>query len=162
MDIIIRDVGAADIDTVLVLNQSEVPHVGSVDIEQMHWFAANAHYFRVAISEAGFAAFLVGLRPGSSYESPNYRWFCHRYDEFAYVDRVVVAQHARRAGMAARLYEDFAAAMPESVGVMTCEVNTRPPNAASMTFHERLGFKQVGSRTYDDGEKSVAMLARTL
>ena len=162
MDIIIRDVGATDMDTVLILNQSEVPHLGSVDLEQMNWFAAHAHYFRVAISAAGLAAFLVGLRPGSSYESPNYRWFCHRYDEFAYVDRVVVAKHARRAGIAARLYEDFAAAMPESVGVMTCEVNIRPPNAASMTFHERLGFEQVGSVTSEGGKKKVAMLARNL
>lgn len=162
MDIIIRDVGAADMDSVLDLNQSEVPHVGSVDLEQMNWYAANAHYFRVAESAAGLAAFLVGMRPGSSYESPNYRWFCRHYDEFAYVDRVAVAKHARRAGIAARLYDDFAAAMPDSVGVMTCEVNIRPPNASSLTFHERLGFKQVGSLTSEGGEKIVALLARNL
>jgi predicted GNAT superfamily acetyltransferase len=162
MDPIIRDVSEADVDAVLSLNQSEVPHVGSVDLEKMQWYAANATYFRVATAGDDLAAYLVGFRPDTSYTSPNYRWFCAHYDEFAYVDRVAVAGFARRTGIATRLYDDFAGAMPDSVGVMTCEVNVRPPNESSMDFHRRLGFKQVGTLVSDDGTKEVAMLLKEL
>ena len=162
MNPIIRDVELADLDAVLILNQSEVPHVGSVDLERMQWFAGNAHYFRVAESDQGIAGFLIGLRPGTRYDSPNYRWFCARYEDFAYVDRVAVAESARRSGLASRFYDDFAAAMPRSVAVMTCEVNLRPPNDSSMRFHTRLGFRQVGTLESDDGTKAVALLEKPL
>jgi len=162
MAMIIRDVSDADLDAVLSLNQSEVPHVGSVDLEKMRWFATNASYFRVAMSEDELAAYLVGFRPGTGYTSPNYLWFCDNYDDFAYVDRIAVAKFARRSGIASRLYDDFAAALPRTVGIMTCEVNVRPPNESSMTFHQRLGFEQVGSLVSDDGNKEVSMLARDL
>jgi predicted GNAT superfamily acetyltransferase len=162
MDMIIRDISDADLDAVLSLNQSEVPHVGSADKEKMRWFATNASYFRVAMSEDQLAAYLVGFLPGTGYASPNYLWFCDNYDDFAYVDRIAVAKFSRRSGIASRLYDDFAAAMPGTVDVMTCEVNVRPPNESSMTFHRRLGFDQVGSLVSDDGDKEVAMLAKPL
>ena len=162
MDMIIRNISGADLDAVLSLNQSEVPHVGSVDKEKMRWFATNASYFRVAMSEDELAAYLVGFRPGTGYTSPNYLWFCENYDDFAYVDRIAVAKFSRRSGIATRLYDDFAAAMPGTVDVMTCEVNVRPPNESSMTFHRRLGFDQVGSLVSDDGDKEVAMLVKPL
>lgn len=162
MPAIIRDVDASDLDAVLSLNQSEVPHVGSVDLDRMNWFADNAAYFRIAETDEGIAGFLVGFRPGTSYQSPNYRWFCDRYDDFAYVDRVAIAAFARRTGLASRFYDDFAAAMPPSVGVLTCEVNVRPPNESSMTFHTRLGFRQVGTLESRDGAKAVALLLKDL
>ena len=158
----IENVSPADLGDVLALNESEVPHVGTVDIEQMHWFADNAHYFRVARVAGELAAFLIGMQPGSSYQSLNYRWFCDRYDEFAYVDRIAVAVSARGLGVASRLYEDFALALPESVKVMTCEVNVLPPNEGSMRFHTRLGFREVGKRSSDDGSKTVALLLKDL
>jgi len=162
MDFIISDVRPQDLDAVLTLNESETPHVGSVDGQKMQWFAANAFYFRVAIGDDRLAAFLVGLRPGTSYQSPNYRWFCERYADFAYVDRVAVAGFARRSGLASRLYDDFAAAVPDAVEFMTCEVNIQPPNESSMAFHRGLGFRQVGTQKTEGGSKEVAMLARTL
>ena len=162
MDFIIRDVDEQDLDMVLTLNQSEVPHVGSIDLQKMRWFASNAAYFRVAMSGDALAAFLVGLRPGTSYQSPNYRWFCEHYDDFAYVDRIAVAEFGRRYGLASRLYADFAASVPASVSFMTCEVNIKPPNDSSMRFHERLGFRQVGSHRTEEGNKEVAMLVREL
>ena len=160
--LIIRNVRHSDLDAVLVLNQSEVPHVGSVDVVRMRWYADNATYFRVAATGGEVAAYLVGFRPGVEYTSPNYRWFCEHYDDFAYVDRVAVSADARRSGIATQLYEDFASAMPPAVPVMTCEVNLRPPNASSMAFHRRLGFRQVGSLTSSDGAKEVAMLVKQL
>lgn len=158
----ITDVAVGDLDAILELNESEVPHVGKVDIDRMHWFAANATCFRVAKIADQLAGFLIGLRPGTPYESRNYRWFCEHYDDFAYVDRIAIATGARRQGLAAHLYDDFAAQMPDSVKVMTCEVNTQPPNEQSIRFHTRLGFREVGKLTSADGDKEVALLLKDL
>ena len=158
----IRDVRAQDLEQVLSLNESVVPDVNSVPLEQMQWFASNAAYFRVAAAGDEIGGFLVGLRPGTSYPSANYRWFAERYDDFAYVDRVAVAPAARRQRLASRFYDDFAATIAAEAGVMTCEVNLRPPNESSMRFHERYGFEQVGSQETEGGSKEVALLVRQL
>jgi predicted GNAT superfamily acetyltransferase len=162
MHLEIQKVASRDLDEVLALNESEVPHVGRIDIDRLRWFAEHATYFRVARQDDRLAAFLIGLRPGSSYDSINYRWFCDRYAEFAYVDRVAVAAHARRRGLASLLYKDFAAAMPAPVKIMTCEVNIQPPNEQSMRFHKQLGFSEVGTLSSDAGRKRVALLVKQL
>lgn len=162
MEFLITDVLATDLDVVLELNESEVPHLGRVDLERMYWFAEHATYFRVARSGERLAAFLVGLRPGTPYRSVNYRWFCNEYEDFAYIDRVAVATDFRRNGLASRLYDDFADSVPTDVGVLTCEVNINPPNEESMRFHKRLGFSQVGTQSTENGSKEVALLAKSL
>ena len=161
MKITLRNAAVEDLDEVLALNEANVPAVGAVSIERMYWFRDHAHYFRVAMTEDRLAAFLIGLRPDTSYESTNYRWFCDNYDDFAYVDRIAVSADARRLGLASRLYDDFAAAMTEAE-VMTCEVNILPPNPSSMRFHERMGFRQVGKIEYEPGAKAVALMERRL
>lgn len=162
MKTMIRDISASDLDAVLSLNRSEVPRVGDVDLPRMRWFVSNAAYFRVVNRNGALAAFLIGMRPGTAYASPNYRWFCEHYDDFAYIDRVAVSELARRQGHASRLYDDFANTVPASVKVLTCEVNIKPPNELSMQFHHKLGFRQVGSLRSDNGTKEVAMLAKDL
>lgn len=154
----LRDVRSDDLDTVLFLNESVVPAVNSLAPDDIAWFAEHAAYFRVAEDADGVVAFLIGLRPGTDYGSLNYRWFCEHYDDFAYVDRVAVAERGRRAGLASRLYDDFAERMSGEVDVMTCEVNIEPPNPGSMRFHERRGFRQVGSQATEGGTKVVALL----
>ena len=162
MKITIRDVRSDDLPTVLGLNDTAVPHVNRVDIEQMHWFCEHANYFRVVEIQADVVAFLIGLGPGLQYQSPNYRWFCDNYSHFIYVDRVVVGDAVRKAGLASRLYEDFAATASGNIHVMTCEVNIRPPNESSMQFHLSRGFLQVGSQLTDAGKKEVALLEKKL
>jgi len=158
----IIDVQPGDLETVHTLNEAAVPHVNSVSIAEMEWFAANAAYFRVARTDAGIAGFMIGLRPGLAYRSPNYAWFCSNYDDFGYIDRVVVAPHARRLGVASSLYDDFAARLARQVAVLTCEVNLRPANEASMRYHTDYGFVQVGSQETDGGDKEVALMEKRL
>jgi predicted GNAT superfamily acetyltransferase len=158
--ITLRDVGEADLGDVLRLNEASVPAVNSVDLDQMRWFAAHAAYFRVAMRDGSFAGFLIGLRPGTSYPSPNYRWFCDAYADFGYIDRIAISRDARRLGLATCLYGDFEASLPVSARVMTCEVNLLPPNESSMRFHEGYGFRTVGTQTVDNGRKTVALMAK--
>ena len=65
-------------------------------------------------------------------------------------------------GIARLLYDDFAQQMPDSVKALTCEVNILPPNEGSMRFHERIGFRQVGSMSNETGDKKVAFLLKEL
>ncbi|HSN52168.1 MAG TPA: GNAT family N-acetyltransferase [Woeseiaceae bacterium] len=158
--ITLRRVEEADLDRVLQLNEAAVPAVNSVGLAQMRWFAANAAYFGVAVRDGDVAGFLIGMRPGTPYASPNYRWFCDRYDDFGYIDRVAIGAAARRLGLATRLYRDFEASLPPSVGILACEVNIVPPNESSMRFHEELGFRTVGTQTLEVDAKQVALMAR--
>lgn len=158
----LADVTVDDLPAVLALNEAAVPHVSSVSVEEMRWFSKHAHYFRIARIDGQLAGFLIGLRPGLSYQSPNYRWFSDHYEDFGYVDRVAVSRRARRQRVATRLYEDYANSLIGEVGVMTCEVNLRPANDASMRFHELQGFARVASQQTDGGEKEVALLEKKL
>jgi predicted GNAT superfamily acetyltransferase len=156
----LSDITEADLDTVLALNEASVPHVNSIDLDQMRWFASNASYFRVARVDGKFAGFLIGLRPGLDYGSENYRWFCDHYGDFGYVDRVAVDESARRFGVASRLYDDFANELRGDVDCMTCEVNIRPSNESSMRYHETHGFVQVATQETEGGSKKVALLEK--
>ncbi len=158
----IRDVHAGDIDEVHALNEASVPHVSSISLEAMQWFADQAHHFRVAILDGKLAGFMIGLRPGLNYASLNYRWFSENYDDFGYVDRVAVAEFAQRRRVASTLYEDFAGRLAGEVSVMTCEVNIRPPNESSMRYHELHGFRRVASQETEGGRKEVALMEKKL
>ena len=156
----ITEMKQIDFDEVLALNEASIPHVNRISRDELQWFRDNADFVRVAKIDARFAGFLIGLRPGTEYASLNYRWFCDNYDDFAYVDRVAVSEWARRRGIAETLYDEFARSQSDAP-VMTCEVNTRPPNETSMLYHKRMGFRQIGAQETDGGEKEVALLEKT-
>jgi len=159
---LITDVEPSDLDNVLRLNDDSVPHVSRIDLAQMEWFASTAHYFRVVRHEEQLAGFLIGLRPGLPYASPNYRWFSQNYADFGYIDRVAVSATARRMGIASCLYEDFADTLKGEVEIMACEVNIRPPNESSMRYHEQHGFVCVATQETEGGKKEVALLEKKL
>lgn len=150
-----------DYDDVLALNAESVPHVNLIGRDQLLWFDDHASFVQVVKIDDSLAGFLIGLRPGIEYASPNYRWFCEHYDDFAYIDRVAVSKWARRRGVAEALYTAFADSQSDAP-VLTCEVNIRPRNDGSMQFHERLGFRQVGSQETDGGSKEVALMEKML
>ena len=150
-----------DFDSVLALNEACVPNVNLINREELQWFVDNAAFARVAKINDRLAGFLIGLRPGTSYQSPNYRWFCDNYENFAYIDRIAVSEWARRKGVAQTLYELFIQSQPDA-SALTCEVNLRPPNVGSMIFHEQLGFRQVASQETNNGEKEVALMEKSL
>jgi predicted GNAT superfamily acetyltransferase len=159
----IRNATSTDLETVLALNESEVPHVGSITMTDMQDFLAKAVYFRVTCDETGdVVASLIGLDPDTEYDSLNFQWFCDHYEDFAYVDRIAVAPSARRQGVAEALYEDFASIALDWTQCLCCEVNLRPANQGSMAYHQRIGFNQVGSLETHGGSKKVAFLLKKI
>jgi len=151
-----------DLDDVLALNQASLPHVSSLGMEEVRWFAERAPYFGVVRIDGDLAGFLIGLGPGLDYGSPNYRFFSERHEMFGYVDRVAVSPSHQRLGVASRLYEDYAASLRGFAPVMTCEVNIRPPNEGSMAYHENHGFVRIDAQETEGGKKLVALLEKRL
>ncbi|HEX7062261.1 MAG TPA: GNAT family N-acetyltransferase [Woeseiaceae bacterium] len=160
MEIGIRDVRPEELEAILALNEAAVPHVNSVPLAQLEKFRREAAYFRVAVVGGRIGGFLVGLTPEADYASPNFLWFRRRYAAFGYVDRVAIAEDARRFGLGSRLYADFEGHFRGHVPRLVCEVNLVPPNEPSMRFHERHGFAKVGEQAVDG--KIVAMLVKEL
>lgn len=153
--LVVRDATPADQPALLTLNNAAVPHVNALTRDQFAWLATTADYVRVAELDGHLAGFVVAIRNGTSYWSANYAWFGSRYDHFVYLDRVVIVPDAQRKGVGRRLYADLMTFAGHRWPRITLEVNVRPPNPGSIAFHEAMGFRRVGSRTYDDNE--VAM-----
>ena len=160
----IREVAPEELDVVLTMNENAVPHVNSLRMEEMRDLRDQAAYFRVAAAgdSGSVAAFLIGLTPDARYGSPNFLWFRRNYPSFAYIDRIAVAEQARRHGLASALYGDFERHFAARFPILACEVNLRPSNPASMKFHLCQGFRQVGSQVIDEGAKEVALMVKAL
>jgi len=152
-----------DLDAVLAMNQADVSHLSGLTAASLERLARSAAYFRIAQLDGRDAGFLLVLSPETSYESDNFQWFKQRYARFLYVDRVVVAPHARREGIASRLYEDLEIyAGSTDASLIACEINLRPANPGSVAFHERRGFVEVGTQETEHGTKTVSMRIKSL
>jgi len=159
----IRDTHSDDLAEVLALNQKALPHVSSVTLEDMRRFLEQAAYFKVACAPAGdLQGFLIALMPGLDYASDNYRWFSKTFDNFFYIDRIVIAENARARGLGSLLYKDVIETARSHAPRLTCEVNSKPPNPLSMAFHARFDFAAVGTQQTEGGAKEVTLLSLDL
>ena len=156
----LRDATAADFSAILALNEAFVSVLSPLDRERLAWLHAQAALHRVIEQAGRIEAFLLVLREGADYDSPNYRWFAQRHARFLYVDRIVVAADTQTRGAGSELYRDvFALASRDGVPLITCEFDIEPPNPASERFHARLGFREIGRQQLDGGSKMVSLQA---
>jgi len=159
----LRDAQPADLPAILALNEASVRFLSPLTLARLEALHRSAAYHKVVDIEGEIAAFLLAFREGAPYDSPNYLWFVERYPHFLYVDRIVVAAAHRGSGFGATLYDDIAAfAARTGVPWLTCEFDIEPPNPASMRFHERMGFGEVGTQTIGDGKKRVSLQVRRI
>jgi len=159
----IRNAVLDDLDQILLLNQRALPHVSSVTIEDMQRFLEQAAYFKVTGEPGGVVkGFLIALTPGLDYASTNYRWFSKAFDDFFYIDRIVIAENARGQGLGSLFYQDVIETARTHAPRLTCEVNSRPPNPQSMAFHARFDFVPVGTQQTEGDTKEVTLLSLDL
>jgi predicted GNAT superfamily acetyltransferase len=159
----IRNAVAADFPAILALNAESVHFLSPLDAARLHRLHAQAAYHRVVESNGRVIAFLLALREGADYDSPNYIWFAQHYTRYLYIDRIVVADAAQGQGAGALLYDDILAfAAAAKVDRLTCEFDLQPPNPASAKFHHRYGFREVGTQWLGGGTKQVSLQARKI
>lgn len=166
----IRPLTGTDFERVLAINAANVPAVGPIDREQLAFLVGESCVALVvevgADANAVVAGFCLVLPPGSSYGSVNYRWFMDRCDTAWYLDRVAFDADYQGRGLGAALYaavdRDIAACREagDAVDRLTLEVNVDPPNPASLAFHDRLGFVEVGRQRTPYGTE-VSLMQKT-
>lgn len=160
----IRAYESRDLAALYAINVEGEPGVGAVTQDGLAAIVAEGTCL-VAEGAAGPEGFILLVEPGAAYGSPNYQWFLRRHGaggDFVYVDRIAIGVAGRGKGLGAALYGAAFEVFAGQRAVMTCEVNTLPPNPGSMRFHQRLGFEPVGEQVFIIGEKAVAYLERPL
>ena len=155
---VLSPAAAAHAPAILALNAESVRFLSPLDADRLAALTAQASVLTVALCGTDVVAFLLAFAPGADYDSPNYRWFDTRYDDFLYVDRVVVSSRVQRAGLGRLLYEDlFRHARRTGRARVTCEFDVDPPNPASEAFHRSFGFCEVGRQRVAGGRKLVSL-----
>ncbi len=153
-----RTITESDFPSVLGLNATEVEKTSEMDLDRLVWLVGMSAYCKVAALDGQVAAFLIALREGAAYDSDNYRWFSSRLPGFLYVDRIVVDSRFSGRGIGSRLYGDlFSFARSQGITAIACEYNIDPPNPASRAFHDKFGFKELGTQWVAGGTKQVSL-----
>jgi predicted GNAT superfamily acetyltransferase len=152
----LRDTDVAD---VLTLNERNVVKLAPMDEVRLHELREVADRFDVLDVDGAFAGFVVTFAPGTAYDSENYRWFTGRHERFYYLDRIVLHDDFRRRGLGSFVYDEMErVAAPYTR--LCLEVNLLPRNDASLAFHDRRGYREVG-RLGDD-EHLVSLMEKSL
>lgn len=151
-----------DLTALTTLNNHHARETSLLSEEQFVNMIQMAFYARGFGPALTPAALLIAFDQKAPYENPNFQFFRGRHRRFIYVDRLITASHARRGGLARRLYGDlFLRAAEAGLRVVGCEVNLDPPNPASDAFHAGMGFVEVGRALLENG-KTVRYLERAL
>jgi len=155
----LRPLRETDVAPVLALNERNVVKLAPMDEPRLHVLRGLAEHFDVVDVDGVFAGFVVTFAAGAAYDSENFIWFSERYDDFAYLDRIVLHEDFRRRGLGGFVY-DVVEGDARAHGRLTLEVNLVPRNDASLAFHARRGFVEVG-RLGDD-EHLVSLMEKPL
>ena len=159
----LRDILEDDLSKIFHINETSIPAVNSVSLNELKWFLSKKIYFKCAEDEdRNICGFLLVLPSGLDYESLNYKWFSVRYSNFAYIDRIAIEENSKRKGIGSNLYIDLESLMRDKYDLIACEFNIKPLNEISKMFHEKLDYKNVGYQYTENGTKQVSLMIKKL
>jgi predicted GNAT superfamily acetyltransferase len=148
-----------DVPEILGLNERNVVNLAPLDEARLKQLCDWAARVEVVDVDGAFAGFVITFEVDSAYDSVNFRWFSDRYDDFAYLDRIVLHEDFRRRRLGSFAYDAVEhAARPH--GRLTLEVNLVPRNDPSLAFHAGRGYTEIG-RIGDD-EHLVSLMEKPL
>jgi predicted GNAT superfamily acetyltransferase len=155
----LRPITPSDVDHVLALNERNVVKLAPLDATRLAAIQDWADRVDVLDVAGTFAGFVVTFGPATPYDSENYRWFADRFDDFYYLDRIVLHEDFRRQGLGGFVYDDVEETARKH-GRLALEVNLVPRNDASLAFHQRRGYVEVGR--LGDEDHLVTLMAKEL
>ena len=138
---LLRPLHDGDISSVIALNHRNVQLLAPMDEARLRELQSMADRCDVLDVDGEFAGFVIAFAPGTTYDSENYRWFSERYDDFYYLDRIVLHEDFRRRGLGGFVYDELERVASKH-GRMTLEANH--DNEASLAFHHGRGYVDVG------------------
>lgn len=106
--------------------------------------------------------FLVGFGSTSQHSSSNFAWFRERYENFFYIDRIVVTSRRRGGGVGRALYADVHSYAELRYPYLACEVFLDHGAEAALLFHGSFGFHEIGQNTMTDIDVRASMLMKEM
>jgi predicted GNAT superfamily acetyltransferase len=160
----LRTLTEDDLEGVREINNAGYPAVPLATLDEIRALYELSSYRMAALTDGGdLAGFALAMNPGADYDSENYVFFEGRFDNYLYIDRIVLADSARGLGFGSMLYQDlFDFARSQGRTAVTCEVNLEPPNPGSLRFHRRFGFEDVDTQATKGGNVVVQLLQAPL
>jgi len=138
------------------INNAAVPDIGALDISKAQWLVERVVMPGLALVDGQVAGLVVVLSDSCGYNSDYYRWFTERYENFLYIDRVVVADWARGQGIAKQLYQAIEQAAHEQNMAIVADVHSDPPNTPSLNLHRTMGFDVIGTQYFPATKKTAS------
>ena len=144
----LRPITPDDHAAVVALNDRHVELTAPMDEARLAELAAAAEHADVIDVDGQFAGFVITFTAGAAYDGAHFAWFGERYDDYCYLDRIVIDEQFQRRGLGTFVYDavESGCARP----VLALEVNIDPPNEPSLAFHRARGFIEVGVEGTDD------------
>ena len=145
----IRRAQEKDLPSILDLNNIESKWVGKKEIDFFQKYM-DIPIFNVFENNERIVGFLMAMDENTEYDSINFLWFKNKFNKFYYIDRVIVDESMRGKGIASLLYGEVIDA--KGLIPLVAEVSINPSNESSIVFHDKIGFKEVGTLTSEGKE----------
>ena len=161
---IVRNIVSADVTRVLEINNANTPGVSELTMIELATDLKNSLHALVIDNEHGeVCAFCITFDPNAPDAGSNHQWFAERYKSFVYLDRIAIDSNHQNRGLGALLYQSVEQRMLNSAehSLLCCEVNLEPPNPGSLRFHKRIGFTELGQRSFNDLNR-VSLLGKNI
>jgi hypothetical protein len=159
---IVRNIISTDVTRVLAINNANTPAVSELTMDELESDLRNSLHALAIDNEHGeTCAFCITFDPDAPDAGANHQWFAERFASFVYLDRIAIDPDYQNRGLGALLYQTVEQHMLESAehSLLCCEVNLEPPNPGSLRFHKRIGFTELGQRSFYDFNR-VSLLGK--
>ncbi len=138
----LRPITASDHADVVALNDRHVDLTAPMDQARLVELAGAAGRADVIDVDGQFAGFVITFPVGAAYDGTHFTWFAERYDDYCYLDRIVIHEDYWRRGLGTFVYDEIEGSCGRPI--LALEVNIDPPNEPSLAFHRLRGFTEVG------------------
>jgi predicted GNAT superfamily acetyltransferase len=138
----LRPITDDDLDAIVALNDRHVELTAPMDRARLVELAGAADHADVIEADGELGGFVITFAPGASYDGTHFGWFSERYDDFCYLDRIIVHEDFQRRGLGTFTYDQIEGDCGRPV--LALEVNLDPPNEPSLAFHRARGYTEVG------------------
>jgi predicted GNAT superfamily acetyltransferase len=154
----LRPITPADHDDVVALNERFVHLTAPMDQARLAGFVAASDRADVIDVDDAFAGFVITFAAGAAYDGTHFGWFAERYDDYCYLDRIVIHEDFQRRGLGTFVYDEVEGTCAKPL--LALEVNIEPPNEPSLAFHRARGYVEVGQQ--DSEGHRVSLMTKTL
>lgn len=157
---LLRPIEPADHAFVLRLNADDVELLAPMDQTRLDQLLGWSSIAAIIEHDGDPAGFVLVMPADVDYDSEKFRWHAERFGpDFTYLDRVVIAPHARRLGLGRRAYDEIEQRVAATGSPrLALEVNLEPPNEPSLAFHAGRDYAEVG--VVGEPGRLVVMLAK--